>query len=128
MDEESRTPKPLLGFFTLSICQVLAEDVPSKWARKLPDNIPAIRLGRLAVAGSQQGAGLGKALLVEAISKTAQVSELIAGIGLFVDAKDAQAASFYAKFGFQEVSGRPLKLFLPMETVRQFMAADLRKS
>ena len=128
VDEESRMPKPLLGFFTMSICQVHAVDIPPKWAKKLPVNIPAIRLGRLAVANSHQGAGLGKSLLVEAIYKTAQASELTAGIGLFVDAKDAEAASFYAKFGFQEVPESPLKLFMPMETVRQFIAADLRRA
>jgi len=124
VDEDSKAPKPLLGYFTLAICQVLAEDVPPKWAKKLPANIPAIRLGRLAVAKSRQGAGLGKSLLVEAIDKAARVSELTAGIGLFVDAKDAEAAAFYAKFGFQALPGRPLKLFLPMETVRQFVAAE----
>jgi hypothetical protein len=56
-----------------------------------------------------------------------QASELTAGIGLFVDAKDEVAASFYAKFGFQAVPGRPLKLFLPMDTVREFAAAESRK-
>ena len=122
VDEESRTPKPLLGFFTLSICQVLAEDIPPKWAKKLPANIPAIRLGRLAVAKGRQGTGLGKAMLVEALYKTAQASELAAGIGLFVDAKDGDAAIFYAKFGFREVPGKPLKLFMPMDTVRLFVA------
>jgi len=128
VDEQNQPPKPLLGFFTLSICQVLAEDIPPKWAKKLPANIPAIRLGRLAVANLHQGTGLGKSLLVEAIYKTAQASDLTSGIGLFVDAKDADAAPFYAKFGFHEVPGRPLKLFMPMETVRQFIAADLRKA
>jgi GNAT superfamily N-acetyltransferase len=128
VDEESRIPKPLLGFFTLSICQVHAEDIPPKWVKKLPASIPAIRLGRLAVAKSHQGAGLGKSLLVEAIYKTAQASELTAGIGLFVDAKDAEAASFYSKFGFQGVPGSPLKLFMPMETVRQFVAVDAGKA
>ncbi len=124
VDEDSTAPKPLLGFFTLAICQVLVDDVPLKWDKKLPEHIPAIRLGRLAVAKSQQGAGLGKALLVEAIYKTAQASELTAGIGLFVDAKDEVAAAFYAKFGFQAVPGHPLKLFLPMDTVRQFAVAE----
>jgi hypothetical protein len=45
----------------------------------------------------------------------------------FGDAKDGQATAFYAKFGFQAVPGRPLKLFLPMDTVRQFAAAESRK-
>jgi GNAT superfamily N-acetyltransferase len=118
----------VLGFFTLSICQVFAEDIPPKWAKKLPKSIPAIRLGRLAVAKARQGSGLGKTILVEALYRTARAAEIAAGIGLFVDAKDHKAAAFYAKFGFQEVSGTPLKLFLPMETVRQFAAAGAGKN
>jgi GNAT superfamily N-acetyltransferase len=125
--EGSRSPEPVLGFFTLSICQVFAEDIPPKWAKKLPRSIPAIRLGRLAVAKARQGSGLGKTMLVEALYKTARASEIAAGIGLFVDAKDHQAAAFYAKFGFQKISGRPLKLFLPMDTIRQFAAAGARR-
>jgi len=127
IDEGKRVPKPVLGFFTLSICQVLASDIPPKWAKKLPESIPAIRLGRLAVAKTRQGFGLGRAMLVEALYRTARASEIAAGIGLFVDAKDRDAAGFYTRFGFEEIPGRPLKLFLPMETVRQFAAAGDRK-
>ena len=67
VEETAVAPKPVLGFFTVSLCQVLGDDVPSKWAKKLPDQIPALRLGRLAVARTRQGEGLGKVLLVAAI-------------------------------------------------------------
>ena len=120
VDPNSSALQPVLGFFTLSICQVLGEGVPPKWAKKLPNNIPAIRLGRLAVSRSRQGQGLGKALLVEAIHRAARAGEIAGGIGLFVDAKDEAAARFYKKFGFQEVPANPLILFLPMGTIRQF--------
>ena len=49
VDERAAPPKPVLGFFTISLCQVLGQQVPSKWAKKLPEQIPAMRLGRLAV-------------------------------------------------------------------------------
>lgn len=128
VDEEGGAPKPVLGFFTLSVCQVFGEDIPPKWAKKLPKVIPAIRLGRLAVTRSRQGSGLGKVMLAEALGRTARAAEIAAGIGLFVDAKDQNAAAFYAGFGFQQVPGVSLKLFLPMETVRQFVMANPRKS
>lgn len=119
--ESSAPPKAVLGFFTLSLCQVLGEDVPPEWAKKLPAQIPALRLGRLAVARSRQGEGFGKTLLVEAIQRVAAVAELAGGIGLFVDAKDDRAAAFYARFGFEPTPGGPLTLFLPMETLRRFV-------
>ena len=119
VDEHAAAPKPVLGFFTISLCQVLGQQVPAKWAKKLPEQIPAMRLGRLAVARTQQGAGYGKVLLVEALHRIARVADLAGGIGLFVDAKDEAAAAFYARFGFEPVPTDPLTLFLPTETIRQ---------
>ena len=120
VDEHAAAPKPVLGFFTISLCQVLGEHVPAKWAKKLPEQIPAMRLGRLAVARTQQGGGYGKALLVEALRRIARVADLAGGIGLFVDAKDEAAATFYARFGFEPSPSSPLTLFMPTETIRQF--------
>ena len=111
----------MLGFFTLSLCQVLADDVPPRWAKKLPGEIPAMRLGRLAVARARQREGLGKVLLVEAIYKVAAVSDAAGGIGLFVDATDQTAANFYARFGFERTPTEPLTLFMPMDTVRRLV-------
>lgn len=120
VDERATAPKPVLGFFTISLCQVLAHHVPAKWARKLPAQIPAMRLGRLAVARTRQGTGYGKVLLVEALHRIARVADLAGGIGLFVDAKDADAAAYYARFGFEPTPSGPLTLFMPTETIRQF--------
>ena len=121
VEDTDSAPKPVLGFFTLSLCQVLASDVPPKWAKKLPRKIPAMRLGRLAVARGRQREGLGKVLLVEAIYKVAAVASAAGGIGLFVDAKDQEAAEFYSRFGFEATPTEPLTLFMPMQTVRRLV-------
>ena len=121
VEEAVSAPKPVLGFFTLSLCQVLANDVPPKWAKKLPGQIPAMRLGRLAVARAHQREGLGKILLVDAIYKVAAVAAAAGGIGLFVDAKDQTAADFYARFGFEPTPTEPLTLFMAMDTVRRLV-------
>jgi GNAT superfamily N-acetyltransferase len=118
VDEVSTAPKPVLGFFTLSLCQVVADGVPPVWAKKLPRQIPAVRLGRLAIASAQQGKGFGKVLLVEALIRVAKIGALAGGIGLFVDAKDDGAAKFYRHFGFEPTPGEAL-VFLPMQTIQQ---------
>lgn len=123
VDEGASPPKLIHGFFTISLCQVIAHDVPVEWAKKLPDQIPAMKLGRLAVAKNKQGAGIGKSLLVEALDRVAAVLDLVGGIGLFVDAKDEDAGAFYARFGFEPTPSGPLTLFLPAETIRRFAAA-----
>lgn len=120
VEDTDGTLKPVLGFFTMSLCQVLASDIPPKWAKRLPRQIPAMRLGRLAVARARQREGLGKVLLVEAIYKVAAVASAAGGIGLFVDAKDQAAADFYSHFGFEPTPTQPLTLFMPMDTVGRF--------
>lgn len=120
VDEHAAAPKPVLGYFTISLCQVLAAHLPAKWASKLPEQIPAMRLGRLAVARTRQGGGYGKALLVETLRRIARVAEIAGGIGLFVDAKDEAAAAFYARFGFEPTPSAPLTLFMSAETIRRF--------
>ena len=120
--EHAAAPKPVLGYFTISLCQVLGQQKPAKWAKKLPEQIPAMRLGRLAVVRTQQGGGYGKALLVEALRRIARVADIAGGIGLFVDAKDEAAAAFYARFGFEPTPSGPLTLFMPAETIRQLAA------
>lgn len=124
VDDSAPPPKSVLGFFSISLCQIVTSDLPNKWAKRLPAYIPAMRLGRLGVAKSRQGEGLGKILLIEAMMRVASVADIGGGVGLFVDAKDAGAAAFYAKFGFEPLHGAPLTLFLPMATLRLLAAAD----
>ena len=119
VDEASAPPKPVLGFFTLSLCEVVGDAVPPKWAKKLPDRVPAMRLGRMAVATARQGEGLGKVLLIEAIGKVASVADAAGGIGLFVDAKSEAVASFYTHFGFEPTKAGSLTLFMPIGTLRR---------
>lgn len=77
-------------------------------------DIPIMLLARLAVDHREQGKGMGKALLKDAILRTMQAAE-IAGLKLLlVHAKDQAAADFYRKHGFEQVLGDPLKLFLPV--------------
>ena len=95
--------------------------MPAVLAKKLPQYpLPAVLLGRLAVDTQFQGQGLGKLLLVDALKRALAASQSIAVHAMVVDAKDAQAKSFYEKFGFIASSDLPLRLFLPLKSVQQF--------
>src|SRR5690606_17101043 len=91
-------------------------DLPTDQARKLPryPAVPAVLIGRLAVATHAQGHGLGAALLCDAIARTDDSG--IGAYALVVDAKDESAKAFYDHFGFIPLPGRPLRLALPMAT------------
>ena len=107
-------PARILGYYALTACEVLTEDLPEDLARKLPRKVPGIRLGRLAVDRSVQGQGLGEHLLVDAIDRSLRVLEHIGIHALFVDAKDERAAAFYRKYGFRRLPEDSLKLVLPL--------------
>lgn len=106
------------GYYTLATASVPLPDLPEATRRKLPryGNVPAIRMGRLAVDARFKGLGLGAALLVNALRRAAG-SEIPAAV-LIVDAKDDQAAAFYRYHGFAPLGDSSLALFLPLASVK----------
>lgn len=63
VEAEGTEPKPILGFFTLNLCQLKGEHLPAELARRLPRDVGGVRLGRLAVAKDRQAHGIGKVTL-----------------------------------------------------------------
>ena len=128
VEEESSEPKAILGFFSLSLCQIQSESLAPEEAKKLPRIVSGVRLGRLAVARSLQGQGTGKTLLVAAMQKFLKIFEMAGGIGIFVDAKDQKAKRFYEHLGFVSLPSNELELFLPVATIREALGPAMRSS
>jgi GNAT superfamily N-acetyltransferase len=122
VEENASDPKPILGFFSLNLCQIKSESLSAEEAKKLPRNVPGVRLGRLAVAKHLHGQGHGKYLLVAAMGKFLEIFNTAGGIGLFVDAKDMNAKAFYERFGFVSLPSNHLELFLPVATIQEGFA------
>ena len=123
VDEAAVTPKPIVGFFSLNICQIKAESLTPQEAKKLPRDVAGVRLGRLAVAKTYQRQGIGKTLLVAAMGKFIEIFNSAGGIGLFVDAKDQDAKRYYEQFGFVSLPSNELELFLPVRTIHEALAS-----
>ena len=122
VEKSAVEPKRVLGYFTLNICQLRAEQLPPDVARRLPREVAGVKLGRLAIAKEWQRRGLGKLLLVAAMKRFVEVFDSAGGIGLFVDAKDNEAKVYYERFGFVSLPDNPLLLFLPLQTIREALA------
>jgi len=107
----------VVGYYTLSATAIELSHLPPETARRLPryPEIPATLLGRLAVDGVWQGKGLGERLLLDALLRS--LASDIASYAVVVDAKDENAARFYARYGFQQLERRGRRLFLPMGTI-----------
>ena len=119
VEEGAPEPKPVLGFFSLNLCQIKSESLSAEEAKKLPRNVSGVRLGRLAVAKEYQRQGIGKTLLVAAMVKFTEIFNMAGGIGLFVDAKDQEAKRYYEQFGFVSLPSNELELFLPVKTIQE---------
>lgn len=116
---DDTVPSEILGFFTLSSCEIHAERLPGRYAKKYPLTAPAAKLARLAIAKTKQRKGLGTLLMMNAIERIITVSENLGIIGFFVDAKNQSAKAFYEQFGFIPLPDNPLELFLPIDTLRK---------
>lgn len=121
IDESDSEPHPIAGYFSINLCQVKSEILPASEAKKLPRTASAIRLGRLAVDKNRQRQGIGKILLVGAMTKFLEIFERAGGIGMFVDAKDHEAKAYYEKMGFVPLPSQELELFLPLKTIQEVL-------
>ena len=67
----------------------------------MPDPVPVVVLGRLAISRTHQGQGLGRALFQDAGSRVIQAADTIGIRGMLVHAISEEAKSFYLRLGLQ---------------------------
>jgi GNAT superfamily N-acetyltransferase len=65
----------VIGYYALATGSVGHRNTPGKVRRNMPDPVPVIVLGRLAIDERWQHAGLGRSLLRDAILRTLSVSQ-----------------------------------------------------
>ena len=114
-----RAPGEIASFYTLSSSSVRLSDWPDSVRKKLPRYplVPVTLIGRLAVSRSHRGHRLGERLLIDALQRCHAASSVVGSVAVIVDAKDADIAAFYARYGFVAFPDQPLRLFLPMKTI-----------
>jgi ribosomal protein S18 acetylase RimI-like enzyme len=112
----------VVAYYTLAYGSVILAEMPRKIRHGLPNPVPVMILGRLAVDRRHSGRGLGPGLLREALLRTAQAAEIAGLRGLVVHAIDDEAIRFYAKYGFQVFPTGTRTMLLPIETIRRAIA------
>ncbi len=109
----------VLGYYSLSAGSVRKEEALARIGKGLASHpIGVILLARLAVDSSQQGAGLGKVLLADALARALSGADSIGARAILVHAIDDQTAAFYKKFGFETSPLDPKQLLLLMKDLR----------
>ncbi|NCW85804.1 MAG: N-acetyltransferase [Oxalobacteraceae bacterium] len=109
----------VVGFYSLAVGSVDPAAAAPRVIKGVPRHpVPVMILARLAVDVAHQRVGLGRALLKDALRRTAQAAD-IAGIrALLVHAKDERARNWYLSFDFEPSPSDPLHLFLLMKDLR----------
>jgi GNAT superfamily N-acetyltransferase len=109
----------VVGYYTLSAGSVRCEESPARIAKGLAKHpIGVILLARLAVDLTEHGAGLGRTLLVDALSRAMTAADAIGARAILVHAIDEDAGAFYRKFGFESSPFDPKQLMLLMKDLR----------
>ena len=107
----------VVGYYCLATGGVARSDMPRRIRRGMPNPVPVMILGRLAVDVEYQRAGIGTGLLRDAMLRTLQVSEQVGVRALLVHAIDDTAKGFYVAHGFIEFPTGTRTLFLPLEAI-----------
>jgi len=114
VDEENR----VRGYYAMAAGAVSHQLATSAVRRNMPDPVPVMVLGRLAVDRRAQGIKLGAAMLQDAVNRAIAVSRNTGVRALLVHALHEQARQFYAHYGFQESPQHPMTLMLRLHTVK----------
>lgn len=105
----------VVGYYAIAAGSIARGESPGRIKRNMPDPIPALVLGRLAVDHRYQGAGIGQGLLRDALARAMSVSEQIGARVLIVHALNEQAEAFYLRHGFVISLLGPGLLLLPLK-------------
>jgi GNAT superfamily N-acetyltransferase len=113
----------VVGFYSLAVGSVdPATATPRVTKGTAQHPVPVMILARLAVDLQHQRAGLGKALLKDALMRTAQAAD-IAGIrALLVHAKDELAGQWYRNWEFEPSASDPFHLYLLMKDLKALVS------
>lgn len=113
----------VVGFYSLAVGSVNSEDAPVRVMNGLARHpVPVMILARLAIDKDHQDKGLEKALLRDALLRTAQAAD-IAGIRcLLVHAKDEAARQWYESWEFESSPADPYNLFLMLKDLKAMLA------
>ncbi len=114
VDEENR----VYGFYAIAAGAVSHQLATSGVRRNMPDPVPVMVLGRLAVDLRAQGIKLGAAMLQDAVNRAIAVSQNAGVRALLVHALHDRARQFYEHYGFQPSPQHPMTLMLSLKSVK----------
>ena len=114
----------VVGYYCLAAGSVCCLDVPGRVRRNMPDPLPVMVIGRLAIHREWQGQGLGRALLRDAAIRTLSAAEVAGVRAILVHALSEEAKRFYIRWGFMESPTNPMTLVITLQDVKKSLGLE----
>ena len=113
----------VVGFYSLAASAVQRSRMSSRVGRNMPDPVPVILVGQLAVDEACRGRRLGSDLLVDDGRRARSAAGIVGARAVVVQVIDERAKAFYGRFGFRPFSDcEPLMLVLRMSELDALLA------
>jgi len=111
----------VIGYYSLSAGAISHEAAPKAMRRNMPNPLPILLLGRLAVDKRYHNQRIGQALLRDAMMRAVSVAGDAGVFALLLHALSDQAKQFYLSRGFVESPLQPMTLIMTIETIRSIL-------
>ncbi len=108
----------VVGYYALASGGVEVAAAPGRFRRNMPEPIPVVVLGRLAVDRTRQARGLGRALFRDSAKRVLHAAHSIGIRGLLVHAISDDAKAFYVALGFEPSPLEPMTLTVTLTDLR----------
>lgn len=106
--------KRVVGYYALASSAIAVDASAGRFRRNMPDPVPVVVLGRLAVDQTWQGHGVARAMVRDAGLRVLHAADAIGIRGIIVHALSDDAKTFYEKVGFDPSPMDPMTLMITL--------------
>jgi predicted N-acetyltransferase YhbS len=111
----------VIGYYSLAAGSILHTAATGNVRRNMPDPVPVLLLGRLAVDRKWHGKGLGADLLADAVLRAVGAAESVGVRAILVHAISEGAKTFYEKHGFRPSPIEPMTLMITIAEAQRVL-------
>lgn len=112
----------VVGYYCLSAGAINRESAPKSMRRNMPESLPVLVLGRLAIDKNYHNKGIGSALLRDAMIRSVSIAQDAGVFAILIHSLSDQAKQFYLSRGFVESPLQTMTLFMTLATIRSILA------
>ncbi len=117
-----KEPDTIAGYYTLAMGQVNFDELPHELVKTLPGTLlPIVTLAWLGLDKRFQGQGHGERLLAQALADCHRTGQMMPFVAVLLDCATKSAKTFYQRYDFEELPGRPMTLMLSWKLLNCMM-------